>query len=30
MVFHNGQYIGGYDDSKDYVDKLEAFLFVDF
>ena len=30
MVFHNGQYIGGYEDTKEYVDKLEAFLFVDF
>jgi len=30
MVFHKGQYIGGYEDTKDYLDKLEAFLFVDF
>ena len=29
MVFHKGGFIGGYDETKIYVDKLNAFNFED-
>jgi glutaredoxin len=30
MVFVKGKYIGGYDETKEYVDELECFKLVDF
>ena len=30
MVFLNKRYIGGYTETKEYIDKLEAFNFIDF
>jgi glutaredoxin len=30
MVFLNKRYIGGFTETKDYIDKLEAFNFTDF
>jgi len=30
MVFLNNRYIGGYMETKNYIDKLEAFNFVEF
>jgi len=29
MVFHNGEFIGGYTDTKSYVDKVVAFTECD-
>lgn len=30
MVFLNNRFIGGYMETKDYIDKLEAFNFAEF
>jgi len=30
MVFLNKRYIGGYTETKKYIDELEAFRFVEF
>ena len=30
MVFLNKRFIGGYTETKDYIEKLEAFNFIDF
>ena len=30
MVFLNNRYIGGFMETKDYINKLEAFNFVEF
>ena len=30
MVFHNGKFVGGFNELQEYVDKEQAFNFCDF